>query len=321
MVDVTPTSAPAPVPPPAGGGAPPPAPAPAPAPETILNAPAPAAGDAPPVPVAGEWPEDWRERLAGEDKAYLKTLARLASPLELAKKARSLEQKLSSGDYLKPFPAEGTDEDKATWRKEQGIPDKPEGYVESIKLSGGLVLGEADKPVVTELAKSALAANIKPEQFNALTDAYYQIQEQQKIAQVEADGVFHTESLATLGAEFGAGLKRELGVVNSFLSSHFPKEVADSLLAARGPDGRMLGDNPAIIKSFIAAAREVNPLGSLLPAGVSDPAKSAVDRLAELRGMMKDSAVWTYGPKSAELQAQYLALVEGQEKMQARSVT
>jgi hypothetical protein len=67
-----------------------------------------------------DWPDDWRDRFAGEDKTFRRQLERYASPTDLARKARSLERKLSSGEYRRDLPANASDEDKAAWRAERG---------------------------------------------------------------------------------------------------------------------------------------------------------------------------------------------------------
>lgn len=269
---------------------------------------------------ATEWPADWRERLVGDDKDYLKTLSRMASPTDLFKKARSLEQKLSSGEYKRNLPDNATEEQKAEWRKEQGIPEKPEAYLDKIALPNGMVLGEADKPIAASFAKMAHEKNWTPNQYNDALAWYYQNLDEQRAVQAEADDVFRTESLTALKDEFGANFKREINLVDSFVGKHFPKEVAENLLIARTPDGRLLGDNPVFVKALAALAREMNPLGTLLPAGTGDPGKAAAERLTELKGLMAKSGseYWT-GPKAEQLQEEYRKLIEGQQKMQARS--
>ena len=51
-----------------------------------------------PVSAPANWPEDWRAKLAGEDKSYLKTLDRFNSPADLAKAYRDAQQRLSTFD-------------------------------------------------------------------------------------------------------------------------------------------------------------------------------------------------------------------------------
>src|SRR5688572_23894721 len=94
-----------------------------------------------------DWPADWRQKLAGEDKKTLERLGRMASPADLLKSYRALEQKISAGELKKGLPENATPEQVAEWRREQGLPEKPEGYLENLSLPDGVVLGEADKPM------------------------------------------------------------------------------------------------------------------------------------------------------------------------------
>lgn len=274
---------------------------------------------APDAPVAGDWPGDWRDKFAGEDKTFRRQLERYASPVDLAKKARSLEQKLSSGEYHRDFPRNATDEDKAVWRAERGLPENADGYVAALVLPNGLVLGEADKPVVSEFAAAAYAANMDPKHFSALVERYYELQDRQLADRADADTAFHNESLSALNGEFGPHLRREINGVNAFIGQYFPQEMSADLLVARTPDGRMLGDNPAFIRAIAALNRQVNPVSTLVPTGGADPAASMSERLAEIRKLQGDSSsdYWR-GPKAEGLQREYLNLLTAQEKGRGR---
>ncbi len=272
------------------------------------------------TPPQSAWPEDWRDRFAGEDKTFRRQLERYASPEELARKARSLERKLSSGEYRRDLPANASDEDKAAWRAERGLPENAAGYVEALALPDGLVLGEADKPVISEFAAAAHAADMDPKHFSALVAKYYELQDRQLADRADADHAFHNESLSALNNEWGALARREINGVNAFIEQYFPREMSADLLVARTADGRMLGDNPAFIRAIAALNRQVNPVSTLVPAGGSDPAASIGERLAEIRKLQGDSAsdYWR-GPKAEGLQREYLELLTAQEKTHGRS--
>src|SRR3546814_8159770 len=86
----------------------------------------------------------------------------------MRKSQRALEQKLSSGEFKKAIGPDATPEQIAEWRKEQGIPEKPEDY--DLKFDNGLVIGEADKPLVAEFLKASHATNVTPAQAKAQID-------------------------------------------------------------------------------------------------------------------------------------------------------
>lgn len=271
------------------------------------------------APSATEWPDDWRDKFAGEDKTFRRQLERYASPVDLAKKARSLEQKLSSGEYRRDLPRNASDEDKAGWRVERGLPENVDGYVAALTLPNGLVLGEADTPVVSEFAAAAHAADMDPKHFSALVEKYYELQDRQLADRADADTAFHNESLSALNGEFGAHLRREINGVNALIGQYFPQEMSADLLVARTPDGRMLGDNPAFIRAIAALNRQVNPVSTLVPTGGADPAASASERLTEIRKLQGDSSsdYWR-GPKAEGLQSEYLELLTAQERRRGR---
>jgi hypothetical protein len=261
----------------------------------------------------------WRLQMAGEDKAALKQLERYSSPADVWKKAKALEAKLSSGEFKRDLPDNASDEEKATWRKENGIPDKPEGYVEKITLPKGLVLGEADKPLATEFAAAAAEANLTPAQYSRMVAQYYAIQDKVKVHQEEADAAFHDEATEKLREEWGADYKRNVNAVNNLVAA-MPPSLSGRLLSGRTADGRKIANDPEMIAWLSSMARELNPAATLVPAGTSDAGKSVAARIADIETLMKDrSGEYYRGPKSAALQTEYRELITARETMKARA--
>jgi hypothetical protein len=147
--------------------------------------------DAPPP--SSDWPSDWRERIAGDDRRALDQLKRHGSPAEIWKKARSLEQMLSSGEFRRELPKDATDEERAAWRRERGIPETPQGY--SIELPDGVVLGEADRPVVDAFTAAVHQKGWDNTRVNEALGWYYAEQERQLAARAEADNAFRQKGL------------------------------------------------------------------------------------------------------------------------------
>lgn len=260
---------------------------------------------------------DWRARLAGDDKDALKRLSRFSDEAAFYKSYRALESKLSSGDYKKALPEGASDEERATWRKENGLPEKAEGYVEALELPKGLVIGEADKPIVGKLAETALAENLPPKAFNGLVAKYYELQDAQRAAQEDADASYKQESEDALRADWqGAAFRQNLTAVNNLIAS-WPADLAANILAARTPDGRKVGDNPIFIKQLAALAVELNPTSTLVPAGTTDPGKTVESELAEIRKLRREDPNAYDADK--KLQARELELLTAQEKMKSRN--
>ena len=284
------------------------------APTTILNS--------DPAPVADPAPSDapdWRAKFAGEDAAFRKQLDRFSDEAAFAKSYRAMQQKMSSGELKRALPEKPTEDELKAWRKDNGIPDKPEAYVEALKLPNGVVPGEADKPLLDGFAKHAMDKNWTPAQYNDAVQWYYGNLDAQKAAQEEADGKFKSESEDALrNAWQGPDYRANLTAVNNMLSL-WPEEVKVALLASRDPTGRKLGDNAAFVKQLAELAREINPMASL-PATVSDHGKGLDIRINELNALIADRRSDYYrGPNAAKLQTEYRELLDVQSRMKTRA--
>lgn len=261
--------------------------------------------------VPADWPDDWREKIAGDDKAHLKQLQRYNSPQDYAKKAKSLEAMISSGEYKRQLGADATPEQKAEWRKEQGIPDNPDGYLVDLKLPNGVVLSDADKPIAKGFAEAALDGDIRPEQYSKLVAKYYDMQDEVKAKQADDDATFKETSQDALRTELGGDYKRTVNSVNALVAS-MPGDLGDRLLAGRTADGKKIGDDPDMIRWMAAQQREINPLATLVPAGGG----TGSDRLAEIRKFRQENPNGYDSDK--KMQAEELALIEATQKMQSR---
>jgi hypothetical protein len=276
---------------------------------------APPADPAAPPPVADA--PDWRVQMAGDDKEAIKRLSRFAAPADVFKSFRSLEQKISSGEFKKPLGENATPEEKATWRKENGLPEKADDYVAGLALPSGLVIGEAEKPVVSALASVAHEGNIDPKAFNGLVSKYYELQDQQRQAREDADAKFKVDAEDALRKDWqGPDYRRNLTAVNNMLAS-WPEGVSQAVLGGRDANGRLLGDNPAFIRQMAALALELNPAATLVPAGTTDAGKSVDARLEEIRTMRRTDPD-KYNQDAKKLEAEEIELIDAQLKMQKR---
>lgn len=269
--------------------------APASAKGTILD------GDAADKPVAApaDWPEDWRIKLAGEDKSYLKTLDRFNSPSDLAKAYRDAQQRLSSGNLRSVLPDNPTPEQLNTWRAENGVPDTPDGY----RFEVGYEWGETDKPVLENFANYALENNI-PKQYADKIAAFYAMTQQRNMELIEDfDAQAHDRGEEQLRAEWGQEYKRNINAIKNTIAAHATDDIAAQMLASRTPDGRRWGDNPEMLKALASIAREANPAATVVPSsgfGTMD------DELTALQKKVGTKEYWS-DPK---MQARYNELLE-----------
>lgn len=278
-------------------------------------------GDKPVAAAAGYWQPDWRQELVkqvGGDKKLEERLGRFGSPSDILKSYLSLEKEKSSGQLKRELPENATEEQKAEWRKEMGLPEKADDYLDKLTLPDGVVLGEMDKPVAAAFAEAAHAGDLKPEQYSKLVAKYYEIQDQKNTAQYEADEQYRQATNDALNAEWGHEFRPNINAVKNFLAG-MPEAERNKILEGRDADGRKIGDNPVFVRYLAQMARELNPAATLVPA-TGDIGKSVDARLGELKVMIKDrSSEYYHGPNSAKLKAEYRQLLDAQDKMKSRA--
>ncbi|MFM2125713.1 MAG: hypothetical protein RL328_2164 [Acidobacteriota bacterium] len=256
-----------------------------------------------------DWPADWRERMAGDDKAFLNTLKRYSSPLTYAKAGFEAQQKIRSGEVKKPLGAEATAEEIAAFRKENGIPEAPDGY--EIKLSEGMVPGEADKPLLDAFKGFAHGKNWTPGQLNEVLDWYYQQQDAQSAQRFQIDTQTKTASEEELRQEWGPEFRPNINAISNFLDGA-PEGVKASLMLARAPDGTLLGNNANVLRWLADLSRDAMPGAGLVPAGTSNPAAAIGGEIEQIKRIMANDPQ-TYW-KDEKMQTRYRELLAAQQK-------
>lgn len=266
-----------------------------------------------PAEPAGQWPDNWRDLAAGGDADMAKLAQRYATPSDVMKALKAAQTKISSGQMTTKLGENPTEEELATFRKENGIPEKPEAY--EVKLPNGVVLGDQDAPLADGFKGAAHAANLSATQFNKVMDWYFGEQTKQQEALAEGDTQFRQQTEDTLRNEWGGEYRGNVQAVNNLLALA-PDGVAQRLLGGRMADGSMVANDPAVIKWLHGLARELNPAASALPPGMPATTASVTSRIAEIEKVMREDqgAYW----KDQKMQEEYRALLGAKEKMAAR---
>lgn len=278
--------------------------------ETLLDAPEKETE----APSRGEWPEDWRDRLANGDEALRKRLDRFSSPANVIKSWREAEKKLASGEVKKPLAADAKPEEVAAWRKENGLPETVEDMLKAVEPPKGMVFGEADKPVLESFAKVAHERNWSPAQMNDAV-AWYAAEQERILAQrTEQDRAYQAQAQDDLREEWGAAYRSEINSVKNFLDSNVPAEVKDAILSGRGPDGNLLGNNPHVLKWLAEIARKENPFGTIMPNGSE---QAATNRIAEIEQIMATDIDQYF--RNPSMEAEYRRLIEARDRKNARA--
>lgn len=266
----------------------------------------------------GDWPADWRERIAGNDEKELARLQRMASPDAVWKASRELEKKISSGEYRKVINRPGADatpEDLAAWRKEAGLPTKPEEY--SLKLREGFVPSKDDQPLLDNFKQMAFDSDISPEVGSKMAQWYFDQQEQLQAKQLEADYASKEGAEEALRREFGNEYKLNMGVTKSFLESTFGNDLAGMLLTARDQNGVKLGNNPDIVKALVRIARENAPGLGLVPAGTENVGASIQSELDNISKLRKEDPQKYWGDNALLARERELIDAQMRQKMRA----
>lgn len=266
-----------------------------------------------PAPVAGDWPGDWREKIAGQDEKLAKRLARYASPNAVVEALVAAQAKISAG-VKEPLKADATPEEVAAWRKDNGIPDEPTGY--KLDLGEGRVVGELDKPLVDAFLARMHAQNASPTLVNEALSWYYSEQDKFAEEQVKFDAENKAKATAALKQEWGGEFDTNVQIALNYL----PNDIRDVFLAGRMADGTLVGDNPAVLRWLAGQGRLLDPTATVVP-GTGMAAMQSIDNeLAELTKLSGDhSSEYWKGPKANQLQARMLELLRAKARAGKRA--
>lgn len=282
---------------------------------TLADAP----GDDTAATTPANWPTNWREIMAGGDRKLLERLNRFNSPANLTKSWLAAQMKIGSGEYLRAKP-DGTDDAALNeWRAQAGIPEKPEGYLE--KLPKGLVIGEADKPMIDTFIKSMHDADAPPGYVHTALAWYYDAQEKIAAERAESDRANRARAEDDLRSEWGPEFRANLNSIHGLLDGFGSKEIKNKLFSARLADGTPLGDDPGILKMLAGLSRELNPRGVVAPAAGKTIPQTIEAEIASIEREMTTPSnpdPHSYHRNEAK-QARYRELIELRSRYQARS--
>ncbi len=263
------------------------------------------------------WGDDWRQKMARGDEKALAHVGRYASPEAVYDALRAAQVKIDSGQLKNPLPENATPEQLTEYRKANGIPETADKYDTS--LPNGLVIGEADKPVVDSFLKYAHDNNWTPAQVKQGLAFEFARQDQMRLQQEEKDATDKQDGTAKLGEMWPKGeAKRNVKVIEDYLKG-LPGDLGSSLLVARLPNGKLLGNDPDALNWIYGEALFKNPIPSSIGGNSESQIKVAETRLGELTKMMGDkkSDYWKRGEVGAKLQQEFRDLSDGLAKVKA----
>ena len=276
------------------------------------------------------WPADWRETtaaaVAGDDgKARakaMKQLERYADPARLYAKARELEARLSQSGSVRLPGGNATADEIAAFHRAIGVPEKPADYLDRLELDNGAVLGAADRPLAESFAAALHPAGATPAVMNAALNWYFRNEEAGAAELDAADESFRVESERALKEEFGPALARHTaGIAALFAQAPGGSDIDDPgslfarLMGGRLADGKIVGNDPDMVRFLVGLARDLYPAATVTEPG--NPAGQSIDaEIAEIREKMRSDRRGYFSDDA--LQARYRELIAMRERNRGR---
>ncbi len=258
-------------------------------------------------PAAG----DWRKEFAGENADDLKALERFASKGDFLKSWKEQKATISAGKHKEPLPENATEEQKAEYRKANGIPEKAEDYYKT--LPEGVVFGEDDKPGVTKFLQDMHALNAPPAMVSKALEVFVAAQEEGALLISERDVKARDETAEALRTEWGADYKGNVNAMSAFVKSNIPEADQANFLNARMGDGTPVFSHPGMVKAFAQLGRTLNPTGTTTPGGGIDKLDAIQDAIKGYEKRMATDRVNWY--KDTKAQEHYRQLVDARDNM------
>lgn len=235
------------------------------------------------------WPDKWREEFAGGDDKTLQRFSRYNSPKDVAAALLAAQNTIAERGLRAKLSEKPTAEELATYRKENGIPEKPEEYLGQLKLKDGMVVGDEDKPIIQAFAAAAHAANMPPAHFSAAVDWYYDELDRQTEARAAADTKAAQEAEDALRKEWGTNYRQTRNVMEAYLDS-MPEAIREGFKRGRLADGTPILSSAPAMAWLAQQAAERNPAGIIVPPGGGTMASAIEDEIKQIEGWMKAPA-------------------------------
>jgi hypothetical protein len=258
-----------------------------------------------PIATPVDWPDDWRDKIAGDDASALKRLGRFKAPGDIFKSFLAAEAKIKSGKD--PIPAPDGEKDPEAlkeWRADNGIPDDPSGYELSEDVQK--LLTDDDKPVLQNFTEFAHGKNLPPAFVEAGAAWYVAEQERVFTARAEADKEQAQDAQDELRQEYGQEFR-----ANTTMAKRFAEEITPGVnwFEARLDDGRKLGNIPDFVRALAKLGSQ--EYGDVAFAG-GEAAKATADRKAEIEKIMRED-MKAYDNDPA-IKKEYFDILQAEEK-------
>jgi len=220
---------------------------------------------------------------------------------------------MSSGELKPTLRQNATPQEVAQWRKDNGIPEKPELY--KINLPAGREMPKDDDPFVKAFLKNAHESNFSQAQVDAAINAFYAEVDRNEQALKEHEAKLERETEDKLRQEWQGDYRVNKAMAEALLA-RAPGGFRDRFMQGFLADGTPIRASVEAWKWLVQMEREINPASTVVPGQGGDLGKTIGDELTGLKKMMADpnSEYWK-GPKAAANQERYRQLLVAQEKI------
>lgn len=220
------------------------------------------------------------------------------------------------------LPKDATAEQITAYRKDNGIPEKPEAYLEALSKDVAESLTDDDKAIITPYLGALHKLNLTPAQASELIAVRQAEQDRQVEVRVEADNQLRTKTEDALRTDWGNNYRAEINNIHGLLNGA-PADVKEALLQARTPDGNALVGTPEVVRWLAQLARTVNPYsvpvggdgGSLDQKGVD----ARIGEIESWMGAQKGTDNYKRYYSDPKVQTEYRTLVDAREAMKKRT--
>ena len=210
------------------------------------------------------WRDDFARDAEGNiDDKFKSQLERYGSPADAGKAFREQRATISGGTYKTAPGADATEDDIKAYREANNIPAEAAGYLDN--LPEGLVVGEADKELMTDFLGSMHTLNAPPEYAHAAIEWYNGFAEDQQDQAAEIDHEHHQETEDTLRQEWGSDYRANINLIGALLDQTFGEENRDVLMNARDEGGRAIMNIPGVLAGLADISRKMNPVAAIAP--------------------------------------------------------
>ena len=281
--------------------------------DTVVTATTVPAVVAPIVETPKPWfPDDWAEKMANGDEKELARLKRHPDPSSVWKSYRELENRVSNGAIKLALPDNATDEQVQQYRKDNGIPETADGY--ELELADGLTIGEQDEPIISRMLENFLDSNLPPAIVNKIVNGFFEARAEEAAQLEEQQKVIRAESEEALRAKWGGNYRNNLGAIKNLLSTF--GDVGEDLMAARMPDGSLVGNNAQAVEALARLALDLNPAGTVVPGATGNQVQAIQQEIDDIEKLMRTN-IHAYRADKGKV-ARLNQLYDARLKMQAR---